>query len=170
MLTDYGLLVSLLVAAAFSTDCFAGAIAISTTPTIANTTTPTSSRRSITFRHSCAAVTPACARFAHPAKAIRLRFAAGFTHRQQQEDSEGDIDAHDHRHRRLSREEHRQRINARAKEQSHHQHDLQRPVSNRADLLWKRFCSTPSGAGFDGLNPECASRTCGPCPQVLDLL
>src|ERR1700741_1665411 len=56
---------------------FAGASAISTTPTIANTTTPASSRRSITFRYSCAAITPACARFAHPAKAIRLRFAAG---------------------------------------------------------------------------------------------
>ena len=64
-------------AEAFSTDCFAGAKATSTTPTIANTTTPTSSRRSITFRYSCAAITPACARFAHPPKAIRLRFAAG---------------------------------------------------------------------------------------------
>jgi hypothetical protein len=60
-----------------STDFFAGASATSTTPTIAKTTTPASSRRSITFRYSCTAITPACARFAHPANAIRLRLPAG---------------------------------------------------------------------------------------------
>jgi hypothetical protein len=46
------------------------------------------------IRYSCAAITPACARLAHPPQAIRLRLAAGVTHRQQQENSECDIDAH----------------------------------------------------------------------------
>ena len=59
------------------TDGFAGARTTSAMPTISNTTTPASSRRSITFQYSCTAITPACARFAHPPKAIRRRFAAG---------------------------------------------------------------------------------------------
>src|SRR5580692_5651247 len=66
---------------AFPTDCFAGASATSTTPTIANTTTPASSRRSITFRYSCAAIYPSMRKICPSAEGDQAAVRRWVTHR-----------------------------------------------------------------------------------------